>query len=247
MVSPAPRVGCWLRKAVRMGFKPLWIVPVFRHTACVRTLVPRLRASGVPVLLIDDGNNPALGEVPGAEVLRLERNCGKGAAIVAGVRWAAAREFTAVAQIDADGQHNIEDALAMLRRAESLPETLLSGFPVYDASVPKARSKGREVTRFFLRLEMGLTGEDGLCGCRVYPLGPLMRVLPKVRSRRMGFDPEVIVRWVWQGFALEPYPVRVTYPVNGVSNFRMVRDNLSFVLLHTRLLTLRVLRFLGGM
>lgn len=229
-----------------MAFRPLWVVPVYRHEAGVRRFVPELLATGLPVLVVDDGNEPPMASVEGAELLRLDRNGGKGAAVAAGARWAVGHGYTTVLQIDGDGQHCVADALALARVAETRPDALVTGFPVYDASAPKARSKGRGVTRFFLRLETGLKGEDGLCGCRAYPAERLVSLLPEIRTRRMGFDVEVIVRWAWAGWPLTQRPVRVTYPCDGVSNFRMVRDNVGFFLLHTRLCCGRLLRLIGG-
>jgi hypothetical protein len=41
----------------------------------------------------------------------------------------------------------------------------------------------------------------------------------------MGFDLEILVRLYWNKVFPLFYPVKVNYPVGGLSNFRMVRDN----------------------
>lgn len=229
------------------AFRPLWVLPCYRHEARLRHFLPQVTATGIPVLVVDDGNEPPLAPLDGAEILRCTENGGKGAALIAGARRAAEAGYTHLVQIDADGQHAVDDALAMIEAARREPETFFAGFPAYDASVPAARLKGREVTRLFLRLETGRRGIDGLCGCRVYPLRQLLEVCDGVRSRRMGFDVEVVVKWIWKGYALKQLPVRVTYPQDGVSNFRMVRDNVGFFMLHTRLITCRIFRLIRGL
>ena len=131
--------------------------------------------------------------------------------------------------------------MALLKIAEEKQDTLITGFPVYDASAPKGRKLGREVTRFFLLLETGLK-EDGMCGCRVYPVHRSLAVAELVRNRRMGFDVEFPVRWVWSGWKILTREVHVTYPKDGFSNFRMWRDNVEFFCLHTRLCFSRFFR-----
>lgn len=225
-------------------FRPIWIVPCYRHETSLRAFVPQLLATHLPVLVIDDGNEPPIQPIDGVHLIRSEQNSGKGAALALGAQWAAREGYTHIVQIDADGQHTVADAMAMIEAARADPETLYSGFPIYDASVPKSREKGRAVTRFFIWLETGLAREDGLCGCRVYPLATFLHVIERVRSRRMGFDVEVIVKWAWAKGAIKQFPVHVCYPLDGISNFRMLHDNLSFFALHSRLCLLRVLHCL---
>lgn len=232
---------------VKADYRPIWVLPCYRHEAQLRRFLPQILKTGLPVLVVDDGNVPAIAPIEGVEIVRCDTNGGKGAALIAGAKRAASKGYTHLVQIDADGQHSVEDALAMVAISRAEPETLFSGFPLYDASVPKARLKGREVTRFFLRIETGVTRLDGLCGCRVYPLQHFLQVCDRVRARRMGFDVEILVKWIWQGLPLKQQNVRVVYPKDGASNFQMVRDNVGFFMLHTRLCCLRVLRFVRFM
>jgi hypothetical protein len=58
----------------------------------------------------------------------------------------------------------------------------------------------------------------------------------------MEFDADVIVRLFWAGTPVVNLPTPVTYPADGVSNFRMVRDNLRMAALHLRLLAGMLLR-----
>jgi signal transduction histidine kinase len=51
----------------------------------------------------------------------------------------------------------------------------------------------------------------------------------------MDFDTEVMVRLYWQGVQSRFLPTRVTYPVDGVSHFDALRDNLRISWMHTRL------------
>ena len=234
------------------AFRPAWVIPCYRHGEALQARLAALCAAGVPVWVVDDGNEPPLAfEVPpGGEVkvVRLPKNEGKGGALLAGAKAAYEAGYTHALQLDADGQHALADAVKLIEAARREPEVFWSGYPVYGAEVPRARVRGREITRWMVRLETGLPHEDALCGCRAYPLEKLVALAPKIRGRRMTFDVEVVVRWAWAGWPVKPFEVHVAYLPEGVSNYRMVRDNLALVGMHVRLIAGRVFGWLfsGG-
>src|SRR5678816_3424497 len=75
-----------------------------------------------------------------------------------------------------------------------------------------------------------------MCGYRLYPLAIMGRLLKRKRwARGMGFDIDVFVRLVWAGAGVQTVRTRVTYPADGVSHFRPLRDNVRVSLTHARL------------
>lgn len=222
------------------------VIPVYEHHLGVAQVLERLRATGLPCILVDDGSSErcaaALAALAAAdpdriELLRLPRNRGKGAAVLHGMRRAAARGFTHTLQVDADGQHDTGAAPAFLAAAAAEPRALVLGRPVYDASVPAARLHGRRITRFWIHVNtLSRAIEDGMCGFRVYPLAATLALADRVRlGPRMEFDIDVAVRLQRDGVPVLNLPVAVTYPAGGISHFRMWRDNLRISLAHTRL------------
>jgi hypothetical protein len=61
-------------------------------------------------------------------------------------------------------------------------------------------------------------------------------------GRRMDFDSDVLVRLHWRGARIINQPTRVTYPEDGVSHFRMWRDNVLISSMHARLFLGMLLR-----
>jgi hypothetical protein len=51
----------------------------------------------------------------------------------------------------------------------------------------------------------------------------------------MGVDIESIVRLAWAGLQMRFFPIKVRYPEDGVSNFRMFHDNVVISMTHTML------------
>lgn len=239
-----------------MRFEPCAIVPVYRHENLVRNVVRNLAEKELPVILVDDGNAPAAKatlqniarEFPNVWLISNSQNLGKGGAVCSGIRFASKKKFSHAFQIDADGQHDLSQIEFFLEVAEENPEFLVCGFPKYDCSVPLGRKIGRKVTDFWVALETGsLKIQDAMCGFRIYPVEKTLKVLPKIRSLRMGFDVEILVRLSWTHVGMLFYPVRVVYPEGGVSNFRMFADNLELAKLHTKLCVEKSIQFLQNL
>lgn len=231
------------------------VVPTYDNPRTVRGVVERLRAHGLPVVLVDDGSGDegrrtvaALGEEGLAHVVRREANGGKGAAVKDGFRAALALGFTHALQVDADGQHDLDDVPRFLAAAREDPGGLILGRPLFDGTAPSARRRGRLISRFFTDLETGGRRiDDPLCGYRVYPIEAALRA--GARGDRMDFDAEIAVRMVWLGCRTRNLATRVRYlsaEQGGVSHFRMFRDNVRISLGHTRLCVLALGRLLTG-
>jgi predicted LPLAT superfamily acyltransferase len=228
-----------------VSFRPCAVVPCYNHGDTVGAVVDRLVAHGLEVIVVDDGSKSstalALSALalrhPRMQVLRLERNCGKGAAVVTGLREAAARGFTHALQVDADGQHCLEDVPLFIEQGRSQPKALVCGLPLYDNDAPTSRRYGRYITHFWVWIETrSLAIGDSMCGFRLYPLAATLAVAERTRlARGMSFDIDIAVRLAWEGLPIVNVPTRVTYPLGGLSHFRMVRDNLRISATHTRL------------
>jgi len=233
-------------------FAPCAVIPVYNHEHAVARVVAAVRSAGLACLLVDDGSSPACAHelerlaavTPETEHLRLEPNRGKGHAMIVGFRAAAARGYTHALQIDADGQHALGDIPRVVEEARAHPEALICGRPIFDASMPWVRRYGRYLTHALVWLNtLSLRIPDSLCGFRIYPLRPVIRLASEEHiGSRMEFDVEILVRLYWRRVPLRWIDTRVTYPLDGVSHFRMLRDNLRMVALQLRLLLGMLLR-----
>jgi hypothetical protein len=131
--------------------------------------------------------------------------------------------------------------------SQARPEAMVLGRPVFDASAPLLRVRGRRVSNAWTNLEtLGAGVADSLYGFRVYPIDALIEVMrSQPWMRRFDFDTEAAVRLAWRGVK----PINLDAPVRylsaeegGVSHFRYGRDNLLLTWMHTRLMLEFVLR-----
>jgi len=223
------------------------IIPSYNHDQAVPGIVERLRALGLAILIVDDGSaEPARQALAalhapdrGVRVMRLASNGGKGHAVLAGFRQALTEGYTHLAQVDADGQHDLAALPEMLALAAQHPDSVVAGYAVYDTSAPLGRVVGRWITHVCVWGEtLSFAIRDSMCGLRIYPSAAVARLLDRrVRiGQRMDFDTEILVRLHRSGTPVINHAVRVTYPPGNTSNFDMWRDNLRISAMHTRLL-----------
>jgi hypothetical protein len=145
-----------------------------------------------------------------------------------------------VLTMDSDGQHPAERIPAFMEASNAHLEAMILGVPVFDASAPSLRVRGRQVSNWWANLETLWAGiGDSLFGFRVYPVEPLRQVMRKQPwMRHFDFDPEAVVRLCWCGVKPVNLPAPVRYfsvEEGGVSHFNYLRDNVLLTWMHTRL------------
>jgi glycosyltransferase involved in cell wall biosynthesis len=233
----------------------LVLIPSYNTGAQVYTTVQAARAQWQPVWVVVDGSDDGTAaglqamaaQDPGLRIWVLPHNQGKGAAVLHGVRQAIAAGFTHVLTMDADGQHPPQLIGAFMQASQARPDAMVLGRPLFDASAPLLRVRGRRVSNWWTNLEtLGAGVADSLYGFRVYPAQALQAVMAGQRwMRRFDFDTEAVVRLAWRGVK----PINLDAPVKylsaaegGVSHFRYGRDNVLLTWMHTRLMIGFVLR-----
>jgi len=233
----------------------LVLIPSYNTGATVYATVAAARARWSPVWVVVDGSTDGTAQGlqqmaaqdPGLRVTVLPRNQGKGAAVLHGLREAARAGYTHALTMDSDGQHPADLIPAFMQASLARPDTMVLGRPVFDASAPLLRVRGRRVSNGWTNLEtLGAGVADSLYGFRVYPVEALVAVMQgQPWMRRFDFDTEAAVRLAWRGVK----PVNLDAPVKylsadegGVSHFQYGRDNLLLTWMHSRLMVEFVLR-----
>jgi glycosyltransferase involved in cell wall biosynthesis len=227
----------------------LVLLPAYNPGPRLRAVVAEVLRHWQPVLVVIDGSTDGSEQTlldlaptePALTVLRLPRNAGKGAAVLAGARVALARGFTHVLVMDADGQHPAASVPEFMAASHAAPAAMVLGRPIFPPNIPLERLHGRKLSTGLVRLEvLGPGIADPLFGFRVYPLAPLLAVLgPRRGGRRYDFDTEAAVRLTWAGVPAINRAAPVRYfsrAEGGVSHFHYARDNATLVWLHARLL-----------
>ena len=230
--------------------KPLILIPSYNSGRLLESTVLAVLAQTTdPILIVIDGSNdgserPVVELAKGEErleVIKKNKNEGKGAAVRTGIINASNNGFTHVLVMDADGQHPASEITRFFECAETNPEAMILGQPVFGDDVPLERLYGRKLSILMVQFEiMSRAIGDPLFGFRVYPIQPLLNVMRHPgRSNRYDFDPEVAVRLTWMGIPAVKLDAPVVYidkDLGGISHFHYLKDNIRFIVLHLRLL-----------
>ncbi len=227
----------------------LVLIPSYNSGPAVYATVKAARTYWSPVWVVVDGSTDGTtagllsmaGMDAGLKIVVLEKNQGKGAAILRGLDEAAHAGFTHVLCMDSDGQHPAYLIPHFMEHSHAQPAAMVLGVPVFDESAPALRVKGRKISNWWANLETLWAGiGDSLYGFRVYPIASLRKIMHKQRwMRRFDFDPEAAVRLCWLGVPPINLPAPVKYLLadeGGISHFRYVRDNFLLTWMHIRLM-----------
>lgn len=219
--NPGPKVYDTVR-AARHFWNPVWVVIDGSTDESV---------AGLKAMAREDAN---------LRVIHLPQNVGKGAAVLHGLDIAAAAGYSYVLTMDSDGQHPADLIPVFMAESIKQPGAMILGMPVFDASAPSIRIKGRKISNWWANLETLWAGiGDSLFGFRVYPIAPLRIIMRRHPwMRRFDFDPEAVVRLSWRGVKAVNIPAPVRYfgvEEGGVSHFNYLRDNVLLTWMHARL------------
>ena len=210
------------------GIRFCAVIPVFDH-ADTAVEVARAAAAMLPTIVVDDGSSDGVSEklapLRGVEIIRHERNLGKGAALRTGFARAAEAGFTHAITIDADGQHSPEDIPRFMEASRAAPEAIIAG--VRDLArdrAPFGRRLANAFSNFWFRVETGLKLKDTQCGFRCYPLHLVRRL--RTKRERYAYELEVLVRAAWAGIAITQLPIAADYerPGSRKSHFHPLLD-----------------------
>lgn len=206
----------------------LCLIPAYNEAASIAPVVrdSQLHCS---VLVVDDGSSDGTDQIAqraGAEVLRHERNRGKGAALETGIRHALALGSQAVITLDADGQHDPADIPRFLQAFAAQTGDLIIGRRDWQ-DAPFPRRYTNPLGSWLLSLAIGIPVPDSQSGFRLYN----RRSMETLDLSTPGFEleTEVIVQAARSGMRVAWVPIRTIYGVGETSYFHPLHDTLGFL------------------
>lgn len=191
------------------------IVRCFNEAPVVGDVVGELRRTFRHVVGVDDGSSDGSAEAmraAGAAVVRHAVNLGPGAALQTGLQYALSNPNAELfVCFDADGQHRVEDALAMVARmrGERLDALVGSRFLGTAQGMPRLRRVVLRMASLFERLTSGVQLSDGHNGLRVFSRTFAERV--DLRLTGMAYASELLGLLRRSGLPYAEHPVTIDY------------------------------------
>ena len=222
------------------------VIPVYNHEHGIDDVVKKSLQLNLPVFVVDDGSTDSSYEkirnFTGINLLRHAENRGKGAAIITGFTEAQKIADWAIT-IDADGQHDPQDALHMMAAIPKNERPLVVGRRqgMVGKKAPWTSRFGRKFSNFWVVLAGGPRMADSQSGFRIYPLPESLKLNPA--ARRFQFEVEILVKAGWEKLPIMEVPVNVSYAPGKerISHFRPFIDFLRNTATFARLITRRIL------
>ena len=211
----------------------IWIaIPCYQGAATVGDVVRGARASGHPVVVVDDGSTDGSGaaaERAGADlVLRHPANHGKGAALATAFAFAEQRGASAVLSMDADGQHDPTEIPKLVAAHEANPNALVIGVRSFAPEHMPRRSRiGNRISTWWISRYAGRHHSDTQSGFRVYPRALYANL--ELRSRRFETETELLLHAARRKLPLVEVPIATIYARDQATHFHGYRDTIKIV------------------
>lgn len=225
------------------------LIPAYKPAEVLYSLVRRCRESGLTVVIVDDGSGAEYVDVfekcsDNATILRHNENRGKGNALKTGFAYIDNRfgRDSVIVTLDADGQHKVEDALAVCGIAEKNKDAMVLGGRRFEGTVPLRSRFGNAMTRFVYRVSTGCRVYDTQTGLRACT-GMLLPKLIAIPGDRYEYEMNVLLRLAKDKIKFIEHKIETIYEDgNEQSHFHPVRDS---VRIYKEILKFSASSFLG--
>jgi polyprenyl-phospho-N-acetylgalactosaminyl synthase len=203
MTTESPVTDAWL------------VVPLYNEAAVIGDVVTAARTRFPHVVCVDDGSSDgsaAAAEAAGAVVVHHPFNLGQGAALQTGMRYVLEQtDAEYLVTFDADGQHQVDDAAAMVELARRDDLAVVFGSRFLDE-----RTRPGLLKRLVLRTAVWVTNQS--TGLRLTDAHNGLRVIRRdaasrldLQQNRMAHATEIVLNLGRTGLPWAEYPVHVLY------------------------------------
>jgi polyprenyl-phospho-N-acetylgalactosaminyl synthase len=193
----------------------IWIVvPAYNEAARIGATLRTLLARYPQTVVIDDGSSDATSQAAhdaGAWVLRHQVNCGQGAALQTGIRFALRQNADYIITFDGDGQHDPSEIELLLEplRAGRADVALGSRFLGKTVNMPFTRRLILKAGVLFTRIVSNIRVTDAHNGFRALTRDAASQI--RLVQDRMAHASEILDQIRMLGLRFEEVPVTIRY------------------------------------
>jgi dolichol-phosphate mannosyltransferase len=220
------------------------VVPTYNERENLPPLAQRLMALPTPVdlLVVDDNSPDGTGRVadelaarhPAVHVLHRAEKSGLGRAYIAGFKWALARDYDFVFEMDGDFSHNPDDVPAFLEAAQDADLVLGSRYinGIRIINWPLSRLMLSKGAAKYVQVITGMPFTDPTGGFKCFRRRALEAInLDEIQSNGYSFQIEMTHKIWCQGMTIVEVPIVFTDRFQGHSKMsgHIVREALWMV------------------
>ena len=207
------------------------VIPAYQAQKTIGALVRRVKASGLPVVVVDDGSSDrtaAVASDEGALVISHLRNQGKGHALRTGFEYALRAQYDGVVTIDSDGQHDPGEIPQLVQAGERQHAGIVLGnrMTTNGAAMPPLRRWTNWLMSSLISVLTHQQIPDTQSGFRFIRKEVLQDV--SLRAKRFEVESELLLRAARRRWKIISVPVRSIYD-GRPSHIQPLQDGLRFV------------------
>lgn len=226
--------------------KPVLIIPAYEPRELLVHLIQDLCGYFHRIILVNDGSSldtfavfEEVSRNPRVVLLEHAQNLGKGQALKTAFDHYLrhyAKESIGVVTVDADGQHDPKDVIALAEKFASEPNALWLGVRQFDGRVPWRSRVGNRITAWLFQLAFQQKISDTQTGLRAIPNAFIPQLIA-LSSSRYDFEMDMLIAAIQSSRAIKTMPIHTIYlEQNSHSHFNPFWDSLKIYFVFLRFL-----------
>ncbi len=206
------------------------IIPAYNIEKTLPRVIKGAQKYVDKVIVVDDGSDDATfkrAKEAGAEVLRHEKNLGKGKALCTGLERVLKKGFEQIILMDGDGQHDPNEIPKFLFAAQDPKVDMVIGSRMENIKdMPRERLVVNRIGSFLTSLLARQRIPDSQSGYRLVKNKVLKEIT--LTSRRYDIESEMLIKAGKRGFGIKSIPIKTIYR-QEISHFHKFWDTLRFI------------------
>lgn len=208
------------------------VIPAYNEEVAIGSVVLKTRKYVDRVIVVDDGSKDRTAEVAmlaGAEVVRLERNCGKAAALMKGLERARELGYSVVVLLDGDGQHEPDEIPLIVHPVvEGEADLVIGSRFLRNNNIPRYRQLGQKILNVATNLGSECRITDSQSGFRALNRRALEE-LSGFESEGYNIESDMVAYLSAKGARIKEVPISVRYEVPNKHKKNPVSHGMSIL------------------
>ena len=209
------------------------VVPAYNEQKVIKDIINNLLKKFPNVIVVNDGSNDRTLEIINdidIKVLSHEINLGVGAAVQTGFDYVTKiPNAKAVITFDADGQHLVDDAVAMAKEILLCDEGIIFGtrFPKHSKNIPKVKRFVLKLIAKITDLVTGVTLTDAHNGLKAYKISTIKKL--ELQFSSYSYESELITQVAKKKIDYKEMPTDIKYTSYSIKKGQKLLNGLLII------------------
>lgn len=218
-----------------VNYSDVWLViAAYNEGAVIEEVVAKTIQKFPNIVVVDDGSKDITAQAAknaGAKIVIHPINLGQGAALQTGIDYALIQNAKIIVTFDADGQHRIEDAVAMITYLTEHDLDVVCGsrfLGVDSVTLPFKRKLLLKMAALFTRITTGVPVTDAHNGLRALSRKAAMSI--RITQNRMAHASEIISLIHQNSLSFAEMPVEIIYTEYSLTKGQKMSNSINILL-----------------